>query len=203
MGRHFAEIAFTPAVQAEQTRIGSRRAYERMAREGREDDRLGPDEEAFIAARDSLYMASVSEAGWPYVQHRGGPPGFLRVLAPDRIGFADLGGNRQHVSVGNVAGDDRVALFLMDYAARRRLKILGHARVVRQGEDAALVAKLAPPGLEDRAERAILIDLAGFEWNCPQHITPRYTAAELQPLIARLEAAEAELARLRAPQGAA
>lgn len=198
MGRHFAEIAFTPAVQAEQTRIGSRRAYERMARAGSDDGRIGPDEAGFIAARDSLYMASVSETGWPYVQHRGGPPGFLRVLSPTRIGFADLGGNRQHVSVGNLAGDDRVALFLMDYAARRRLKILGHARVVREGEDAALVAGLAPPGLEDRAERAILIDIAGFEWNCPQHITPRYTAAELAPLVARLEAAEAELARLRA-----
>lgn len=198
MGRHFAEIAFTPAVQAEQTRIGSRRAYERMAREGQDDGRVGPDEAGFIAARDSFYMASVSETGWPYLQHRGGPPGFLRVLSPTRIGFADLGGNRQHVSVGNLAGDDRVALFLIDYAARQRLKILGHARVVREGEDAALVAGLAPPGLEDRAERAILIDIAGFEWNCPQHITPRYTAAELAPLVARLEAAEAELARLRA-----
>lgn len=198
MGRHFAEIAFTPAVQAEQTRIGSRRAYERMAREGQDDGRIGPDEAAFIAARDSFYMASVSETGWPYLQHRGGPPGFLHVLSPMRIGFADLGGNRQHVSVGNLAGDDRIALFLMDYAARRRLKILGHARMVREGEDAALVAGLAPPGLEDRAERAILIDIAGFEWNCPQHIAPRYTAAELAPLVARLEAAEAELARLRA-----
>lgn len=198
MGRHFAEIAFTPAVQAEQTRIGSRRAYERMAREGQDDGRIGPDEAGFIATRDSFYMASVSETGWPYLQHRGGPPGFLRVLSPTRIGFADLGGNRQHVSVGNLAGDDRVALFLIDYAARQRLKILGHARVVREGEDAALVAGLAPPGLEDRAERAILIDVAGFEWNCPQHITPRYTAAELAPLVARLEAAEAEIARLRA-----
>lgn len=203
MGRHFAEIAFTSAVQAEQARIGSRRAYERMAREGQDDGRIGPDEAGFVAARDSFYMASVSETGWPYVQHRGGPPGFLRVLSPTRIGFADLGGNRQHVSVGNVAGDGRVALFLMDYPARLRLKILGHARVVREGEDAALVAGLAPPGLEDRAERAILVDIAGFEWNCPQHITPRYTAAELAPLVARLEAAEAELARLRAAQDAA
>ncbi|HEY4250065.1 MAG TPA: pyridoxamine 5'-phosphate oxidase family protein [Roseomonas sp.] len=198
MGRHFAEIAFTPAVQAEQARIGSRRAYARMAQDGQEDSVLGADETDFIAARDSFYMASVSETGWPYMQHRGGPPGFLRVLAPGRIGFADLGGNRQHVSVGNFANDGRVALFLMDYAARARLKILGHARVVREGEDAALVASLAPPGLEDRAERAILIDVAGFEWNCPQHITPRYTAAQLQPLIARLEAAEAELATLKA-----
>lgn len=203
MGRHFAEIAFTSAVQAEQTRIGSRRAYERMAREGQDDGRIGPDEAGFITARDSFYMASVSETGWPYVQHRGGPPGFLRVLSPTRIGFADLDGNRQHVSIGNVAADGRIALFLMDYPARLRLKILGHARVVREGEDAALVAGLAPPGLEDRAERAILVDIAGFEWNCPQHITPRYTAAELAPLVARLEAAEAELARLRTAQDAA
>ncbi|MBR0657409.1 pyridoxamine 5'-phosphate oxidase family protein [Plastoroseomonas arctica] len=193
MGRHYADIAFTPRVKAEQERIGSRPAY---AREARDDSALGAAEAGFIAARDSFYMASLSETGWPYVQHRGGPPGFLRLLGPTLLGFADLRGNRQHISVGNFGASDRVSLFLMDYAARRRLKILGHARVVTEGADAALVAGLAPPGLEDIAERAIMIDVVGFDWNCPQHITPRFTAADLAPLMARLEAAEAELARL-------
>jgi len=195
MGRNFAEIAFTPRVMAEQERIGSRRAY---AREARDDSALGPAETNFIAARDSFYMASVSETGWPYVQHRGGPAGFLRVLGPALLGFADLHGNRQHISIGNVGASDRVSLFLMDYPNRRRLKILAHARIVSEGEDAALVARLAPAGLEDDAERAILFDVVGFDWNCPQHITPRFTVAELAPLMARLEAAEAELARLKA-----
>ncbi|MBX9700332.1 MAG: pyridoxamine 5'-phosphate oxidase family protein [Acetobacteraceae bacterium] len=203
MGRRFAAIAFTPRVRAEQARIGSRANYARMEAEGRDDSALGPAEAAFIAARDSIYMASVSETGWPYVQHRGGPPGFLRLLDPATIGFADLGGNRQHVSVGNLAGDDRVSLFLMDYPNRRRLKILGRARVVTRAEDAALVERLAPEGLSARAERAVLITVEGWDWNCPQHITPRWTAEEILPLAERLRAAEAEVAALRGALGLA
>ncbi|RAI58458.1 pyridoxamine 5'-phosphate oxidase family protein [Roseicella frigidaeris] len=181
MGRHYARIAFTPAVRAEQQRIGSLAHYARMAEAGREDDALTGAEAGFIAARDSLTMASVSETGWPYLQHRGGPPGFVRVLDARHIAFAELGGNRQHVSRGNLAGNDRVALFFMDYPNRRRLKLLGHARVVE--DEPALLARLAPPGEAGqaevgRAEAAIVIEVAGFEWNCPQHITPRYTAAE-------------------------
>ena len=203
MGRHFAQIAFTPRVQAEQARIGSRATYARAESEGREDSVLTSAEAGFIAARDSFYMASVSETGWPYVQHRGGPAGFLRVLDAATLGFADLGGNRQHISVGNLGGDDRVSLFLMDYPNRRRLKILGRARVVTRAEDPDLVARLAPDGGAGRAERAVLIGIEGFDWNCPQHITPRWTAAELAPLAARLEAAEAEVAALRAQLGLA
>jgi uncharacterized protein len=187
MGRHYARIAFTPAVQAEQQRIGARAHYAQMAEAGREDDALTAAEAGFIAARDSLTMATVSESGWPYLQHRGGPPGFLRVLdehtpgfvrALDarHIAFAELAGNRQQVSRGNLAGNDRVALFFMDYPNRRRLKLLGHARLVE--DDPALLAQLTPPGRARQAEAAMLIEVAGFEWNCPQHITPRYSVAE-------------------------
>jgi uncharacterized protein len=175
MGRHYAELAFTPAVQAAQARIGSQRHYARVAAEGREDSVLGAAEVEFLGARDSFYLATVSETGWPYLQHRGGPPGFVQVLDGRTIGFADLSGNRQQVSLGNLAGDDRTALFFMDYANRRRLKVLGH---LRASEDPALIARLAWPAEAHRAERAMLLTVAGFEWNCPQHITPRFTAAE-------------------------
>jgi predicted pyridoxine 5'-phosphate oxidase superfamily flavin-nucleotide-binding protein len=176
MGRHFAEIAFTPAVQAEQATLGSREHFARMAEQGRDDSRLSVQEAGFIHARDSVYMATVSGTGWPYVQHRGGPPGFVRVLDAGTVGFADLSGNRQHVSIGNLATNDRVSLFFMDYANRRRLKLLGHARVVR--DDPALLARLTPDGAAASAESAMLVSVAGFEWNCPQHITQRLTAEE-------------------------
>jgi len=194
MGRHFAELAFTPLVQAEQARIGSRASYARMAAQGRDDSVLGPPEAEFLAQRDSFYMATVSETGWPYVQHRGGPPGFVRLLDDRTLGFADLGGNRQHISMGNLQHDDRVSLFFMDYANRRRLKILGRVRI---SEDPSLLARVASDGAE-RVERALLITVEGFDWNCPQHITPRFTVAELAPVTERLQAAEAEVARLRA-----
>jgi predicted pyridoxine 5'-phosphate oxidase superfamily flavin-nucleotide-binding protein len=197
MGRHFADLVFTPRVQAEQARIGSRAACARMQQAGPDDAALTGQEIAFLAERDSFYLASVSETGWPYIQHRGGPKGFLRALGASAIGFADLRGNRQHVTLGNLAGEARVALFLMDYPNRRRLKLLGRARVVTKEEDPALVARLAPPGQAERAERAVLITVAGYDWNCPQHITPRWTAEELSPLLHRLQAAEAEVARLR------
>jgi len=175
MGRHFARLAFTPAVQAEQTRIGSRAAYARMEEAGRDDATLGAAEAAFIAARDSFTMATVSETGWPYIQHRGGPPGFIRALDPHTLGFAELSGNRQHISAGNLAGNDRVALFFLDHARRRRLKLLGRARVV---QDAALEAALTPPGREALVQGVMLIAVEAHDWNCPQHITPRFTAEE-------------------------
>ena len=203
MGRHFARIAFTARVREEQARIGSRAGYARVEAQGRDDSALTEAEIAFLAARDSVYVASVSETGWPYVQHRGGPPGFLRALDPRTLGLADLGGNRQHVSVGNLAGDGRVALLAMDYPNRRRLKLFGRARVVRREEDPDLVARLAPEGLESRAERAVVIAVEGYDWNCPQHITPRWTAEDLLPLVQRLRDAEAEVATLRAALGLA
>lgn len=178
MGRHFADLAFTPLVAAEQARIGSRATYARMQAGGRDDSALGPAEVDFLAARDSFYLATVSEAGWPYLQHRGGPPGFVRALDARTLGFADFTGNRQHISLGNLAHDDRVALFFMDYANRRRLKLLGRLRPVRAEEDAALLARLTPPGAERIAETAMLVTVEGFDWNCPQFITPRLTAAE-------------------------
>ncbi len=202
MGNRFAEIAFTPAVQAEQAARGSHAAYARQLRGAPRNDRLGPEESEFIQARDGFYLASVSETGWPYVQFRGGPPGFLRVLDERTIGWADFRGNRQYVSVGNLGGDDRVALILMDYANRRRLKILGRAERREVGADDGLASRLAIPGYATVVERALLVRIAGFDWNCPQHITPRFTLAEVEqamtPLRQRVAQLEAKLERCEA-----
>lgn len=176
--QNFAEIAFTPRVRALQEDAGSRASYARM-----EDNPapagLGPREWAFIQERDSFYMASVSETGWPYVQHRGGPAGFLRVLDQTTIGFADFQGNKQYVSTGNLMHDDRVSLILMDYPNRTRLKLLGHVRIVG-AEDPIVLEKLEIPDYRARVERGVLIDIAALDWNCPQHITPRFTVEEIQ-----------------------
>jgi hypothetical protein len=207
MSESFYEIAFTPGVKEQQTEHNSRRQYERMEAALAGHNQLGPDEQHFLALRDSFYMASVSETGWPYIQHRGGPSGFVHVLRPDLIGFADLRGNKQYISLGNLSHDDRVALFFMDYPNQTRLKILGHAEIHEHDEAAPeLFARLrtAEPNavFQSVIERAILIRVSGFDWNCPQHITPRYTLAELEPTLAplrsRLAALEAENARLRA-----
>lgn len=160
----FAKIAFTPKVKAMQDKMGSRGAYARLERGNAEADELGPDEIAFIRERDSFYMASVSETGWPYIQHRGGPRGFVRVIDARTIAFDDLRGNRQYISTGNVQHDDRVALIFVDYPNRARLKILARAKIVE--------AK-AP------AERTFVLAIEGIDWNCSQHITPRYTLEEL------------------------
>lgn len=178
MGHKFAEIAFTPTVKKLQEAHGSRRSYARMEQGDAGRDVLGPDEAAFIAARDSFYMATVSETGWPYIQHRGGPPGFLRVLDGGTIGFADFRGNRQYVSVGNLETDDRVSLILLDYPNRLRLKILGRARVAGPGDPS--LERLSLPDYRAVAERGVLIAVEAFDWNCPQHITPRYTRAEVE-----------------------
>ncbi|MEQ8697940.1 MAG: pyridoxamine 5'-phosphate oxidase family protein [Bauldia litoralis] len=184
MAHRYADIAFTPRVKAIQEREGSRRAYRRLeTAPGTTHQALGDREAAFIAARDSVYMATVSETGWPYVQHRGGPAGFVRVLDPHTIGFADFSGNRQYVSVGNLAGDDRVSLFFMDYANRARLKLFGRARIIEAGdENEAAMERLALPGYPARVERGIQIAVEAFDWNCPQHITPRYTLEELKAI---------------------
>ncbi len=201
MTHRFSDLMFTPQVKAVQERMGSRAGYARIAEpDYPARDRFGPDERAFIAARDSLYMATVTETGWPYVQHRGGPAGFLKVLDDRTLGFADYRGNRQYVSVGNLATDDRVSIFLMDYPNRRRLKILGHARLT---EDPALLASLSEGGAGAKVERGMVIALEGFDWNCPQHITPRFTQAELAPLLDRLAAVEAERDALAARLAAA
>ena len=180
MGRAFAERAFTPRVQALQTAAGSRASYARMAQHSDAGAALGEEEADFIEARDGFYQATVGETGWPYVQFRGGPPGFLKALNSQTIAYADFRGNLQYISMGNLQGDDRVSLILMDYAQQRRLKIMGRARVVEAAADPALVAALQVPGYRARPERAVVITVEAFDWNCPQHITPRYTRAEIE-----------------------
>ena len=184
MARAFADIAFTDSVKQAQNRYGSRKSYAGFESDGGHRDRLGENEIAFLAGRDSFYIASVGENGWPYVQHRGGPKGFLKVLDEKTLGFADFRGNRQYISVGNLDADGRVSLFVMDYPNRARLKLWAWARVVHAEEDPALLARLELPGYKARAERGIVLTVAAIEWNCPQHITPRYTQEEVERLIA-------------------
>ena len=171
----FADLAFTRAVRAEQERHGSREAYARAAAKlGAEG--LGPDEAEFLAAADSFYLATVGETGWPYVQHRGGPRGFLKRISPSRIAFADFRGNRQYVSVGNASMDDRASMIVMDYVHRRRLKLLGRLRFHDLAvAEPALVSAVALPGYRARAERVAVFDVEAFDWNCSQHITQRFT----------------------------
>jgi predicted pyridoxine 5'-phosphate oxidase superfamily flavin-nucleotide-binding protein len=204
MGNRFAEIAFTPSVRALQKAMGSSKHYDKT-REGEPYNReLGPDETDFIALRDTFYMASVSETGWPYVQHRGGPTGFLKVLDATTLGFADYRGNRQYVSVGNILKDDRVALILVDYPNRTRLKILGHGRIVSRDET-DLIAKLEMPAYGARVERGFIINVAAYDWNCPQHITPRFTQGEIEAVMGsvkeRLADLEAQLRECHAQLG--
>ena len=158
-----------------------------------EHDPLTDEEQLFIEARDSFYMATISENGWPYMQHRGGAPGFLRVVGPTQLAFADYTGNRQMLSTGNLAANDRVALFLMDYPRRERLKILGHARVEDARQHPELVAQLAEPEARRIVERLFFIEVLSFDWNCPKYITPRYTEAEVRAAVAPLEQRLAEL----------
>ena len=198
----FADLAFTPAVQALQERDGSRAAYARRQSKADAGEGLGPREFEYLANADSFYMATVSETGWPYVQHRGGPRGFLRVVSPARIAFADFGGNRQFVSVGNAARDDRVCLIVMDYPNQRRLKLLGRLRFLTIGEaDPELVSAVKLTDYRARIERVAVVDIEAFDWNCPQHITQRFTLADIEtvakPLHDRIAQLEAEAATLR------
>ncbi len=202
MARNYIHTLFTDQARAMQAADGSREAYARME-EGADGspDPITAKEALFIAARDSFYLASVTPDGWPYVQHRGGLAGFLKVLEGNRLGFADYRGNRQHVSTSNLIADPRVSLFLMDYPGRRRLKILGHARIVTAADEPGLIASLTPEGSKALTERAYLIDVLGYDWNCPQHITPRFTEAEVaaavQPLHIEIDRLRAELEQLR------
>jgi predicted pyridoxine 5'-phosphate oxidase superfamily flavin-nucleotide-binding protein len=195
--RHrFYDLAFTPAVQAEQARKGSRAAYAAAsadAGDGESADALGEREGAFIAARDSFYLASVSETGWPYVQHRGGPVGFVRRLDDKTLGWSEYRGNRQYVSAGNTATNDRVAMIFMDYPHQQRLKVLGHMNAFEAGSCPDLAPRLGVANYRARVERFVLVTVEAFDWNCPQHITPRYTLAEIEQLVAPLHARIAEL----------
>ena len=177
----FAELAFTPSVRALQEENGSRAAYARMEHSSQRGEGLGPREAEHLANADSFYMATVSETGWPYVQHRGGPRGFIKVLSPTRLAFADFGGNKQFVSVGNATRDDRVSLIVMDYPNRRRLKLLGRVRFVAvEAADSTLRSAVELPGYRARVERMGIVDVEALDWNCPQHITPRFTLAEVE-----------------------
>jgi len=190
MAEKYLEIVVTPAVaRAQELYFG--RAIN--VGDAPERDPLTADEQSFIAARDSFYMATITETGWPYVQHRGGKSGFLRVINPSTLAFADYKGNRQLISTGNLTMNDRVALFLMDYPQRTRLKILGHARVEDARQHPELVAQLAEPEASRIVERLFFIDVVSFDWNCPKYITPRYTAAEVEAVVAPLRRRIAEL----------
>ncbi|WP_428032886.1 pyridoxamine 5'-phosphate oxidase family protein [Ancylobacter sp.] len=201
MSYGFLDIAITPSVRAAQAEMGVDHLWENF-RGDRTSDRFTESEVMFIAQRDSFYMASVSETGWPYVQHRGGPPGFLKMIDERTLAFADYGGNRQYISTGNVAADGRTCLFLMDYPRRARLKIYAHADVLALDAEPALTEQVSPQGYRARPERLFRLRLDAFDWNCPQHITPRFTEQEIgdavRPLRERLAALEAENADLRA-----
>ncbi len=191
----FHRIAFTDSVKRAQERNGVRDQYARFEARDSRSGGLGERERAFIEERDTLFMASVGENGWPYVQHRGGPAGFLKVLDEHTLGFADFRGNRQYISLGNLQSDDRVALILIDFAHQVRLKIYARARAIEIDDDPELAARLGDPDYNARIERGIVLDVEAVDWNCPQHIMPRFTEAEVmdmvQPLqehIARLEA---------------
>ncbi len=196
----FLDIASTPSVRAAQAANGSAEVWDNF-RGNRASDRFTEAEAQFIARRDSFYMATVSENGWPYVQHRGGPPGFLKMLDERTLGFIDFAGNRQYISLGNLSADDRACLILMDYPARRRLKIYAHVEARNLADDPELAERLALPAYKARPERAFLVHLKAFDWNCQQHITPRFSEPELAEALApvrrRLEELEAENRALR------
>lgn len=190
MAHKFLDLSFTPQV------LGAQQHYYGRAQAlppAQQDDPLGPEEMAFIESRDSFYMSSVNQNGWPYVQHRGGPEGFCKVTAPNELVFADYKGNRQMLSTGNVASNDRVCLFMMDYPNRTRLKLLGHAEVLDAREHPELVQQVTTPDLAKITERLFRIRVVAFDWNCPKYITPRFTAAEIHAAVAPLKARIAEL----------
>ena len=195
MADKFLELAFTESVrQAQAHYFGKSQCIVGAP----ERDALTSEETTFIQARDSFYMATATETGWPYIQHRGGKPGFVRVLTPHTLAFADYKGNRQMLSTGNLAANNRVALFLMDYPRRERLKILGHGRVEDARQHPELVVQFSEPEVHRIIERLFLIEVVSFDWNCPKYITPRYTAAEVEAVVAPLKQRIAELeARLK------
>ena len=186
MAHRFGSLLFTPVIKALQERHGSRRQYARLEGEGDSGD-LGPDESGFIAERDSFYMASIGETGWPYVQHRGGPKGFLKVIDKSTIAFADFRGNKQYISTGNLMKDDRVALIMVDYPRQARLKIVGHAQIPEGAQAREWTERLREPGYNASIERVFVVRVEAFDWNCQQHITPRVTEEQIQEALAPFE----------------
>lgn len=201
MAKNFADIAFTDSVKAQQEQHGSRQQYARMDRLAR-GTTLTFAETEFIAARDGFYLATVGETGYPYVQFRGGPAGFLRVIDAQTLGYADFRGNRQYITLGNLDQNDHAALILMDYANRSRLKIYARIEIIKAEDGPELMETLRVTGYDAKLERAMLLHVEAFDWNCPQHITPRFTMEEIQamnaPLYEHVAKLEAELMRLKA-----
>ena len=176
----FGKLAFTPLVKELQERYGSRKQYERMEGSGASQDRLTDFERDFLAGRDTFYLATTSSTGWPYVQHRGGPKGFLKVIDDRTLAFADYRGNKQYITIGNLLSDDRVAMILVDYPRQARLKILGRAEIFEGAKAEKWLARVRVQGYKATIERVFVIHVEAYDWNCPQHITPRYTAEEIQ-----------------------
>lgn len=201
MSYGFMDIALTPSVRAAQAEMGADRLWSDF-KGHRESNRFGDQEAAFIAERDTFYIASVSETGWPYVQHRGGPPGFLKMLDDQTLAFVDYRGNRQYISTGNFSANDRACLILMDYPRRARLKIYAHVEKLSLDADPALTERVTDKAYKAKPERIFRLRLEAFDWNCPQHITPRFTEAEIatavEPLRNRLHDLERENALMRA-----
>lgn len=194
MAHSFGSLVFTSAVKALQERYGSRQQYARLEQRGGDaQDSLSELETEFIAERDSFYMATIGASGWPYIQHRGGPKGFLKVFDGKSLAFADFRGNKQYVSAGNLATDARVAIIMVDYPNRARLKLLGSAQVLEKDKAEGWLERVRVPDYKAVIERVFLIQVAAFDWNCPQHITPRYTAEEIREALAPTEARLAEL----------
>jgi len=197
----FGSLVFTPTIKLLQEQHGSRRQYERIAGAAASQPRLGRDEVAFLAERDSFYWATIGETGWPYVQHRGGPKGFLKVIDDRTLALADFRGNKQYVSTGNLLTDNRVAMILVDYPQQVRLKILGRVEVLEGDAARDWIARVRVPGYKAIIERVFVVHVEAFDWNCPQHITPRYTAEQIQeavqPMEERLETLERDNRALR------
>ena len=180
MPHKYYEAMFTDAIRKLQEKYGSRKMYEKAENSSRENKELSEAEAQFIQKRDSFYMATVTETGWPYVQHRGGKPGFIKVLSPNAIAFADYAGNRQYISVGNLQDETRVSLIMVDYPNQARLKIAGKAKIIN--EEDPVFNQAIDSDYKAKVERVIVIEVMGFDWNCPQHITPRFTIEEIESI---------------------
>lgn len=187
MTKSFGSLVFTPAVKALQERYGSRRQYERIQRLGGAPGGLGPDEQGFIGERDTFYMASLGETGWPYVQHRGGPKGFLKVIDSNTLAFADFRGNKQYISTGNLLVNNRAALILVDYPRQLRLKILGRVEIFEGEKANDWLSKVRDPEYKATTERVYVIRIEAFDWNCQQHIIPRFTLDEIRSVLEPIE----------------
>jgi uncharacterized protein len=201
MAYTFGSLVFTPVIKALQEKYGSRRQYAKRETSGLSDDGLGPSETDFLAERDSFYMASIGSTGWPYVQHRGGTKGFLKVIDEHTLAFADFRGNKQFVSTGNLMTDDRVALILVDYPQQARLKILGRVKIFEGAQAQDWMKELRDSSYVGVVERVFVIHVDAFDWNCPQHITPRFTEEQIRGALSqteeRMHALEHENEKLR------